>query len=105
GPPVELRHRIVAQFAGYRDAMEITGDPVAVGAQPIQLGPPLKGESWKAHGGPSPDSYHRNALAAFEGRFTGAQRFAIACAKAARKGEPFTGNGRATQITTLGEQR
>jgi len=92
-PPVELRHKVVAQFAGYQDPMEIDGGPVVVGADLIPLGPPLKGENWKAFAGPSPDSHHRKTLGAFEGRLTGAQRFAIDFARIGPDGKPFTGKG------------
>src|SRR5262249_15009940 len=85
--------KVVAQFAGYRDSMEIDGGAVAVGAGPIPLGPPLKGGNWKAFSGPSPDSHHRTALGAFEGRFTGAQRFAIDFGRIGPDGQPFNGNG------------
>jgi hypothetical protein len=40
--PIELRHKVVAQFAGYQDPIEIDGDPVAVGLEPIPVGPLLK---------------------------------------------------------------
>ena len=92
-PPTELRHKVLAQFAGYRDVVEMDGGPVPVESKPAVLGPPLKGENWKAFAGPSPGSHHRKALGAFEGRFTVAQRFAIDFARIGPDGKPFTGEG------------
>jgi hypothetical protein len=96
-PPISLRHKVVARIDGFRDAVEIEGDEATVQADPILIGPPLKGENWKAFEGPSPDSHHRTALGALEGRFTSPQRFAIDFARIGPDGRPFRRDGLANK--------
>jgi murein DD-endopeptidase len=88
GPvPTRIRHRITI------GANAIEGAAVSPGPPPIEIGPPLAGDNWRAANGPSAGSGHRRALIAVGGRAVIAQRFAIDFVKTGPTGSgTFTGD-------------
>ena len=69
--PAHLHHRLTAGDG------TVEGAAIAVStAQPLVIGPPLRGASWIAANGPSNTSPHRRTIVPVEGRARIAQRFA-----------------------------
>lgn len=75
--PAALRHRLLVKVGDYPESLPVDCARIAVAADAVTIGPPLRGNRWLAVNGPSNKSIHRRALLASSGGARIAQRFAI----------------------------
>jgi len=77
-PPARIHHRVafVIPASSRRDERVVQAREVAVRADPLVIGPPLRGEAWVARWS-SNTSFHRRGSQTVDGRAVISQRFAI----------------------------
>lgn len=86
--PASIKHKVTFESGDPIEGAEIA---VASAAPPI-LGPPLRGEGWRAANGPANSSPHRRAAIPIEGQSYLAQRFAIDWIRLNAHGNMQSGN-------------
>ncbi|MBZ5633137.1 MAG: M23 family metallopeptidase [Acidobacteriia bacterium] len=86
--PASLQHRFVVAVKGVAGDNTLECCHTAIpGADPLVIGPPLRGGGWLAGNGPSNASEHRRALLTLDGHAYLAQRFAIDWIQFGKNGE------------------
>jgi hypothetical protein len=90
--PARLRHRLRIALGDYAEVLTLNTPELAVAAEPIVIGPPLKGDRWLAANGPSNASGHRRARIPIDGHAAIAQRFAIDWVRIDKGGQSFRGD-------------
>jgi hypothetical protein len=92
--PASLQHRFVVAVKGAAGDNTLECCHTAIpGADPLVIGPPLRGGGWLAGNGPSNASDHRRALLTVDGHAYLAQRFAIDWIQFGKNGELAVGKG------------
>ncbi|HUQ81214.1 MAG TPA: M23 family metallopeptidase [Gemmatimonadaceae bacterium] len=92
--PTRLQHRVTLE-QGAGDSVrtqELESVAVAVTAQSVAIGPPLRGGVWFAANGPANESGHRRALIPIAGVPSIAQRFAIDYVRMNEADSTFSGD-------------
>jgi len=90
--PATIRHRLKAKLGDYPEEVTVETGAVTVGAGPVVITPPLKGDHWLAANGPSNTSGHRRALIPIDARAVISQRFAIDWVKLGEDGKTYKGD-------------
>jgi len=88
--PASLRHRLTSATGRTAEGMQIQ----ISAAQPLVIGPPLRGDNWLVSSGPGSTAGHRQALIPMEGRLYLAQRLAIDWLRLNADNKTFSGDER-----------
>jgi murein DD-endopeptidase MepM/ murein hydrolase activator NlpD len=87
--PQKIRHRLTMSGT----TVDLAPVPLRA-AQPIVIGPPLRGSDWLAANGPNNRSIHRRAMIPITGHLAIAQRFAIDWVQLKTADATFTGDAK-----------